>query len=269
MRRYDMLYKLCLVSFLFLLSFPAAVRGELSARDIMQAVFETMQLSGTESVSTMTIIDDQGRERVREIAQATKFYKGSKVEKKIIRFLSPADVKGTGLLIFDYEEKEDNIWLYMPALRKTRRIVSSERAKSFMGSEFSYADMSPSNLDDFTYSITGEEKLDNINCWKIEMVPLNEDLIYDNGFSKKIAWIEKDNFIVKKAHYYDPDGELEKELEVLEVKKLDKKNNKYRPVHMIIHNVQNGRKSVIKTKKVVFNSDVKDEYFTTRYLELK
>ncbi|MBN2533535.1 MAG: outer membrane lipoprotein-sorting protein [Spirochaetales bacterium] len=67
----------------------------------------------------------------------------------------------------------------------------------------------------------------------------------------------------------DPDGELEKQLEILEVKKLGPGKNKHRTTHMIINNVQNGRKSVIKIKEIVFNPDVKDEYFTTRYLELK
>jgi outer membrane lipoprotein-sorting protein len=248
---------------------PAVVHGEPEAREIMNMAFEAMKLGGAESVATMIIMDNKGRERIREIAQASKFYKENNTEKKIIRFLSPADVKGTGLLIFDYKDKEDNIWLYMPALRKTRRIVSSERAKSFMGSEFSYADMTPPVLDDFTYSILGEETIDNAECWIIEMIPKNEDLIYDNGFSKKISWIGKADYVVRKSDYYDPDGELEKQLDVLEVKNLDPENNKYRPTHMIIHNVQNGRKSIIKIKEIVFNPDVKDEYFTTRYLELK
>lgn len=256
------------IFFVLLLS-PASIQGETDAREIMDLAFETMKLGGAESVAIMTIIDNKGRKRVREIAQASKLYKETDTEKKIIRFLSPADVKGTGLLIFDYKDKEDNIWLYMPALRKNRRIVSSERAKSFMGSEFSYADMSPPVLDDFTYSIQGEETIENEVCWKIEMVPKNEDLVYDNGFSKKITWIGKDDYVIRKADYYDPDGDLEKKLEVLEVKNLDMENNKYRPTHMIIHNVQNGRKSIIKVKEIVFNPDVKDEYFTTRYLELK
>ena len=68
-----------------------------------------------------------------------------------MRFLSPPDVKGTGLLIFDYEENDDDMWLFMPSLRKTRRIVSSEKAKSFMGSEFSYADITPPALNDFIF----------------------------------------------------------------------------------------------------------------------
>ncbi len=77
----------------------------------------------------MIIIDKKGRERVRDTAQITKLYNKGETEKKLIRFLSPADVKGTGFLTFDYEDKDDDMWLYMPALRKVRRIVSSEKIK--------------------------------------------------------------------------------------------------------------------------------------------
>ena len=106
----------------------------LTAKQIADKSFNATKLAGSEAVSTMTIIDSKGRERVRKIAQVTKLYQNGDTEKKLIRFLSPADVKGTGLLTYDYNDKDDDMWLYMPALRKTRRIISSEKAKSFMGS---------------------------------------------------------------------------------------------------------------------------------------
>jgi len=204
---------------------------------------------------------------VRKIAQVTKLYDNGDTEKKLIRFLSPADVKGTGLLTYDYEGKYDDMWLFIPALRKTRRIVSSEKAKSFMGSEFSYADISPPPLDDFNYTILGEETVNETLCWKIEMVPVDDDFADENGFSKKISWIGKKDFVIRKAVYHDLDGELHKELEVKEIKELDLKNHKFRPIHMVMVNKQNNRKSILKIDQIKFNPDVKDEYFTTRYLE--
>jgi outer membrane lipoprotein-sorting protein len=239
----------------------------LTARQIVDRSIETTKLAGTEAVATMTIIDSKGRERVRKIAQVTKLYDNGDTEKKLVRFLAPADVKGTGLLTFDYEEKDDDMWLYMPALRKTRRIISSEKAKSFMGSEFSYADMTPPNLDNFTQKKLGEEEVNGTLCWKIEMVPIDNDIADENGFSKRISFIGKEDFVIRKAIYYDLDGELHKELTVKEVKELDPKNHKYRPVDMIMVNKQNDRKSIMKFDNIQFNSDVKDEYFTTRYLE--
>ncbi|NQT79133.1 MAG: outer membrane lipoprotein-sorting protein [Candidatus Aminicenantes bacterium] len=252
-----------IISFCFVLS----SQEKLTAKQIMDISFETMKLAGSEAVSTMTIIDNKGRERVRQIAMVTKLFNSGDTEKRLLRFLSPPDVKGTGLLVFDYKEKDDDMWLFMPALRKTRRIVSSERAKSFMGSEFSYADMAPPILDEFTYNILNETVAEGTPCWEIEMMPVNDNIAEKNGFSKRIAYIGKKDFVIRKAVYFDLDGELHKELAVKEIKELDTKNHKYRPLHMVMINKQNNRKSILKVDKIQFAPNVKDDYFTTRYLE--
>jgi hypothetical protein len=243
------------------------LQDELTAKKIMDKAFEVTKLAGSEAVSTLTIIDSKGRKRIREIAMVTKLFDNGDTEKRLLRFLAPPDVKGTGLLVFDYEEKDDDMWLFMPALRKTRRIVSSERAKSFMGSEFSYADMSPPILDEFTYRILSEKGVEGALCWEIEMVPIDEDVADENGFSKRIAYIGKEDYVIRGAVYYDLDGELHKELSVKEIRELDPVNHRYRPIHMIMVNKQNDRKSILKINEIQFNPNVKDDYFTTRYLE--
>jgi len=239
----------------------------LTPRQIMDRSIKTGKLSGSEATSTMTIIDSKGRKRVRKIAQTTKLYDNGKTEKKLVRFLAPPDVKGTGLLTFDHEDKDDDMWFYMPALRKTRRIISSEKAKSFMGSEFSYADITPPTLNDFQFTLLGEEGVDGVPCWKIAMVPNDKDIADENGFSKKISCIRKDNFVIRKAIYYDLDEELHKELTASDIVELDPKNHKYRPTHMEMANLQNKRKSILRVNRIILNPNVKDAYFTTRYLE--
>jgi len=240
---------------------------ELTADEIMDRSFKATKLAGSEALSTMTIIDDKGRERIREISSITKLYDNGETEKRLIRFLSPADVKGTGLLTFDYEKKDDDLWLFMPALRKTRRIVSSEKAKNFMGSEFSYSDMTPPTLEDFSYVLQGEEEVEGTLCWTIEMIPVDDDIADENGFSRRIISVAKEDFVIRRAIYYDLDGELHKELSVKEVKEIDPESHRYRPMQMIMINQQNGRKSILKIDEIQFNPGVKDEYFTTRYLE--
>src|SRR6478735_12702857 len=118
-----------------------SVAAEPSAKDIMEKVTVTRKLDGSEAVVKMTVTDDKKQTRERDITMATKLYDGGKTEKRIYRFLSPADVQGTSVLVFDYETKSDDVWIYLPALRKTRRVVSSQKSQSFMGSEFSYGDL--------------------------------------------------------------------------------------------------------------------------------
>ena len=112
---------------LFIVSLMSGLaHAEPSARDIMEKVTVTRKLDGSEAVVKMTSVDEKGQTREREITMATKLVDGGKTEKRIYRFLSPADVQGTGILVFDYEDKPDDVWIYLPALRKTRRIVSSQ-----------------------------------------------------------------------------------------------------------------------------------------------
>ena len=242
----------------------AAVEND--AKGIMAQSQEAMKLDGSESVVTLTISDQRGNTRVRTFSSASKKYPDGST-KMIMRFLEPADVRGTGILTFDNVKGDDDMWIYMPALRKTRRIVSTEKTKSFMGSEFSNADITTPNIDDYTYTVIGNETLDGLDCWKIETVPANDGIAAETGYSKKIVWIAKNDYMARKTEFYDRSGKHLKTLDVHEVQLLDEKNRKYLARDITMVNVQNNRKSRFKIDKVVFNPGVSDEYFTVRYLE--
>jgi outer membrane lipoprotein-sorting protein len=239
----------------------------LTAVQIVQKAQDAIKVKGVQGVSILKIIDENGRERVRKIAQVTKNYEKEGVEKRLLRFMEPADIKGTGLLTFDYEAEEDDIWLYMPVLRKSRRIVSSEKSKSFMGSEFTYADMIPPTVDDFKFILLPEQKINDVLCYQIEWIPVDEDVADENGFSRRITFVGKKDFMIRKSLYYDIDDELHKELHVQNIKELDPVNHRYRAMNMEMINHQNGRRSVLENTKLEFNPDIKDDYFTLRYLE--
>ncbi|HXJ22208.1 MAG TPA: outer membrane lipoprotein-sorting protein [Polyangia bacterium] len=238
-----------------------------SPREIMDKVTVTRKLDGSEAQVKMTTIDDKGQSRERELSMATKLYDGGKTEKRVYRFLSPADVQGTSILVYDYEAKPDDVWIYLPALRKTRRVVSSQKAQSFMGSEFSYGDLNIPALDDFDYKLVKEEAVKGEPCWVIDLTPKSKDVADSEGYSKKTYWVSKDKYAVMRGLYYDKDGKLLKELVAENIKLLDPKNKRYRAMHMEMVNKQNGRKSVFESTKIAFAPNTKDEYFTTAYLE--
>jgi outer membrane lipoprotein-sorting protein len=250
-----------------LLAGPARAEKAPSAREIMDKVTVTRKLDGSEAVIKMTVVGENGQAREREISMATKLYDGGKTEKRIYRFLSPADVQGTGILVYDYETKPDDVWIYLPALRKTRRVVSTQRAQSFMGSEFSYGDLNIPSLDDFDYTLVKEEASGGEPCYVIDLVPKSKEIAEAEGYSKKTYWVSKAKMAVVRGLYYDKDGKLLKELIAQDIKLLDPKNKRYRAMHMEMTNKQNGRKSIFDSKKVVFSPNAKDDYFTTAYLE--
>ena len=155
----------------------------------------------------------------------------------------------------------------MPALRKTRRIVSTEKSKSLMGSEFSNADMSAPRLDDFKYELLGSEQVDGVSCWKIDVIPVNEDVMDEMGFDRKTVWIGQVDYVTRRAEYFDEDEELVKVMTAKDVKLLDPAGKKYMATNMVMENVQNGRKSIMTMDKVQFSPNVGDQYFTVDYLE--
>lgn len=238
-----------------------------SAREIMDKVALTRKLSGSEAVVKMVIAGDKGAPRERKISLATKLFDGGKTEKRIYQFLEPADVKGTGVLVFDYEAQADDVWIFLPALRKTRRIVSSQRSQAFMGSEFSYGDLNIPALDDYNYTLVKEEQFGGEACYVIDLLPKDKAVGESEGYSKKTYWVSKDKFVIRRGLYFDMGGKLLKELLCDDIKQLDPKNKRFRPMKMEMVNKQNGRRSVFQTEKMNFAPDTKDEYFTTRYLE--
>jgi len=233
------------------------------AREISKKSSDAINLDAMEMVSTLKIIGANGEERVRTLSTATR--KFGNVSKMMMKFIEPADVRGTTLLIFDNENKDDDLWIFMPALRKTRRIVSSEKGKNFMGSEFTNADMSKPNLDEFNHKILGDETLDGKFCWKIESTCKDETIADQYGFSKRISTIEKGNYQAHKVEYYDLEGEL---LRVETIKEYKKQaNGNYFAFYMEMKNVQNNRRSVMTIDKFQLGSTLPEAQFSPAMIE--
>ena len=234
-----------------------------NARQIIKNSLDVVKVSSFEAASTLTITDSKGNARVRKSAMASMSLPDG-TEKRIIKFTSPAEISGTGILIFDYPEKSDDMWIYLPALRKTRRIVSKEKSKSFMGSEFSNANMAAPGLDEFTYILLGPDTYQGKGCVKVESIPVNEDLMDEYGYSKSISWVDESSFLVYQIYYFDYDGEHFKTITNSDFRELDK--GKYMITGMKAVNHQNNRSSEMLMEQVSVSS-TNDSYFTVAYLE--
>ena len=245
-----------------------AAGGKLSPRDIMQKVAITRKLDGSEAIIKMTLIDEKGAKRERELSSATKLFDGGKTEKRVFRFLAPSEVKGTGFLVFDYETKADDAWIYLPAMRKTRRILSSQSGQQFMGSEFTYGDLNTPTVDDYTYNLLKEEPCaGGQTCYVIDATPKTKETATADGYSKRTYWVSKSTFVPLKILHYGLDGKLLKELDASSVKQLDPKKKRYRTLRNEMINKQNGRRSIFEFTKMTFSPNTKDEYFTPTFIE--
>ena len=233
--------------------------------DASQIMNKSRDLTLTGSMSSnisLTIIEKNGSIRKRTISIITKsFPDGS--EKRMIKFIEPADVRGTSLLVVDNKSLADEMWIYLPALKKTRRIVSSEKGKSFMSSEFSNSDMSSPALSDFTYkhlAASGENKL-----WIIESIPVNSEKADEYGYVKKISYFSSETWHIQKMEFYNYDNQLFKIIEVNGIQPLAE--GKYIIRNMIAKNIGTGRSSEILMEKIVTNSKIEDSVFSLQNLE--
>ena len=251
-----------------LLGFGLGCFGQVtpSAREVMESSRDQAKLSGLESKTTLEIFDGKGNKRVRETTMASRLFSDG-TEKRVIVFLAPADVKGTGMLIFDYPDKPDDMWIYLPTLRKSRKIVSTEKGKSFMGSEFSNADLAVGGIDDFTYQFEGSEVMDGVDCWKIRMTPANATIAAEEGGTGRITWVAKKDYMPRRTEFLDKSGKVYKELIFGGIKLMDPKGGKYFVTHMVARNLKSGRYSIMNMDQVAFNPSVKEEYLTLSFLE--
>ncbi|MFH0760131.1 MAG: outer membrane lipoprotein-sorting protein [Bacteroidota bacterium] len=243
-----------------------SVFGQSDPKEIMKKSRDQAKIAGLETKTTLEINDGKGNKRIRETTMASRIFPDG-TEKRVIVFLSPADVKGTSMLIYDYDKKADDMWIYMPALRKSRKIVSSDKTKSFMGSEFSNSDLSIGTIDDFTYTIEGTETVDQQECWKIRLTPLTPEIAAENGISYKLMWVCKKDYMPRKIQYFGTDGIPVKELAYSGIKLLDPKANKFYVTHMEMKNLKNNRFSVMNMDQVSVNPRVNEEYFTLSFIE--
>jgi hypothetical protein len=228
-----------------------------TAREICDKATSIIERNATEMVSTLQILDDKGRVRTRKMAIATRDFNG--VAKTMIRFLEPADVRGTAMLIFDYKDKPDDLWIFLPALRKERRIVSDEKSNNFMGSEFSNTDLSVPEPDNFEYRIVSSETLEGKICWKIEVVCRNDRIAEECGYSKRLVWIEKESYLTWKTEFYDFQRQLHKVQRFSDYKMQPE--GKFFAFNMEKENTQNGRKSVMTVEKFSDGSSLPENAF--------
>lgn len=238
-----------------------------SAEEIMKRNFTTSKFTDSTADSTMRLINKDGKERVRESTGVTKLISGTTDNQRLITFLSPSDVKGTKNLLIEHSNKEDDIWIYLPALKKVRRLVASNKKDAFAGTDFSYGDIIGYKVDEWNHKLVKEDKVNGKDCWLIESTPKTPAVADTYGVSKRTNCIEKESAVAISGESYDAGGQLVKKYSASDLKKMDEKSNKWTPLKMEAVNVETGHKTVIEFKNFKVNTGVSDAVFTTRSLE--
>ena len=182
-------------------------------------------------------------------------------DKSLIIFNSPRDVKGTAFLSFTHALDPDEQWLYLPALKRVKRISSSNKSGPFLGSEYAFEDLTSFEVLKYKYKYLRDEVLDGKDCFVIELYPQYEH----SGYTRQISWIDKERYIPLQAEYYDRKNAL---LKTQEFKGYQQYLDQYwRTDEMVMTNHQNGKVSTLLWENYQFRNGLKDRDFDRNTLK--
>ncbi|AWB66539.1 outer membrane lipoprotein-sorting protein [Saccharobesus litoralis] len=238
----------------------AAQKGYAIAKE--RKVRDTGWISSEQSMQ-MILRNAQGDESVREMRSKNLEVTGDG-DKGLTVFDKPRDVKGTAFLSFSHINEADDQWLYLPALKRVKRISSRNKSGPFMGSEFAYEDLSSFELEKYKFTYLRDEACPtdtSVNCFVIESIPTDKF----SGYSKTHVWIDTAEYRMHKVDYYDRKKSLLKTLTAEDFKQYQ---NKFWRAHtMTVVNHQTGKSTVLKTSDIKFNVGLTDSDFNKNSLK--
>lgn len=235
-----------------------SANAQLTGKQIVEKAYNIPTGDDQTSMLTMTLTNKQGKQRIRKIKQFSKDM--GDTEKSIMFFQTPADVKNTSFMNWSYDsDKSDDQWIYLPALKKTKRISSDSKSDYFMGSDFTYDDLGDRKLEADVHKLLKEETVNGHACYVVESISKDEEYMY----SKTKTWIRKDNFVGMKKEFYDEDDEL---LKILSIKKVDKIAGFWVITHSEMKNVQKNHTTSMKLSDVQVNTGMSASKFTERMM---
>lgn len=209
---------------------------------------------------TMLLRNQQGQQSIREIKIKSLEIQNDG-DKSLTIFNKPRDVKGTAFLSFSHPVEADEQWLFLPALKRVKRISSRNKSGPFMGSEFAFEDLSSFEVEKYTYKFLSEENIDGLAMFKVEQYPVDEN----SGYTRRIVWLDTQEYRVFKIDFYDRKDSLLKTLTFADYKQYLAKHWRADKQEMINH--QNGKSTELLWKNYQFKTGLADSDFNRNSLK--
>ena len=248
--------KVAIASLLFAANLFAISHAEVAKKnDKTMSGFED-----SKSTMTMTLINAKGQTRIRTIRSKSLELDGG--DKSLMEFLSPADVKGTKFLNYEHAQKDDDQWLYLPALKRVKRISSKNKSGAFMGSEFSYEDVSSFNIDKYDYK-QEDAKTSILQGKEVYVVERTPNYKY-SGYTKQVSYVDTKTFLTLQVDYYDRKKSLLKSSYFSDYKKI---SDVYRTGKIHMKNFQNSKESILVWNDETVKNGLSSKDFHKRALK--
>jgi len=249
--------------FLGLVAAGTSPAQKLTGRQIMEKALSKTTWKDMQGDVELILTNAKGQQRIRKI----KMFSRKRTENEndmLMRFIEPADVKGTAFLVIEHEKGEDERYLYLPALRRIKRIASSGKGGNFMSSDFTYYDIGRPKLNDWIYKRLDDDVVDGYECYQIECLPASKQIAKDTGYGKIIRWIRKDILVTVRSLYYD---RALRKWKLLTVPKIQKIGGVWFQTDMIMKDLQTGHQSEMRFLNIKVNQGIPASFFSKRYLQ--
>lgn len=237
-----------------------------SGADIIEKVNSRNEGEQLSQKFRMELVDRRGKTQVRETVIYRKDF--SDQRKTVIFFSSPSNIKGTGFLTFDYfqTEQDDDQWLYLPALRKTRRISAANRGDYFLGTDLTYEDIKKGTKigkDDYNFKMLRTETYHNKKCYVVEALPKNREIAKELGYGKVHFYIDPDIWIARKSVFWDI---ADNELKTIEASHIEKIDGIWSVIKIEAVNHKSGHRSLLTNSNIDYKTPIDENVFTERSL---
>jgi outer membrane lipoprotein-sorting protein len=251
------------------LTLPLLADTPNAARKIMEQYRKATAVKDLTSQLTYTNISKSGRKQTRTLKQ----YIACNNEEHhtynlFLAFTAPHDVAGTATLTIQQHQKEDEQWLYLPAIGNSKRISASKKADRFMGTEMTYEDLSSylaEPLDAYQYSLLGEEAVAGRKAFKLVATPLANTL---TQYSKRILWIDQQTHLIVKTEFFDKNSHLLKVYTATDIRPIGE-SNFFKAHQIAVENVQTSNTTQVRYEGFVINHGLSADIFTKTWLETR
>lgn len=244
---------------LFISSPSVEAETTITGRDLAQQVFDRDRGTNSASDAMMVLVSEKGNKHTRTFKNLRMVKEN--LETQLIKFTSPADIEGTAFLTIEKPGWETDQFLYLPALRRTRRIVSSQKSSSFVNSDFTYEDMERHAVDDYTYTIKGSATTAGLDCHILEITPKAETV---SQYARTIIHIAKDSLVPLYGEYFDGKGTKIKQYKVLNLEKIQ---GIWTESAVQMEDLSKKHQTYIKLQHIEYNTDIDPSQLSRQALE--
>jgi predicted RND superfamily exporter protein len=232
------------------------------AAELMERNWSATRFPSSQGSAEFVLETKSGAKRVRRAEMSSRLSADGQGNQRFVRFEAPADIRGTSTLLIENAGKDDDMWVYLPAMKRVRRLIASNKRDSFIGTDFSYGDVMGHRVADWKHTLVGERTREGVAHYVVESVPASDKVATESGYSKRISWLRKDNHVATFVEVFDRGGKPYKQFAFSDIRAMAAAKGKWQPMKAVGSNLQSGHRTTISFSRFDVGMAIDDRVFS-------